>query len=140
MKRESKAGGSKVRNRGFTIIEMLIVISIMLVLLSIAIPMYNGYIIRAKESKLHQDLATLNKVIEEYSLDKGHAPQSLDDLVPAYIKFIPDDITGSNTWQAEQEESPDDSFDPNNMGIVGVHSGSDQISSDGVTKYSDWKH
>ncbi len=138
MKRESKGGGRKVRNRGFTIIEMLIVISIMLVLLSIAIPMYNGYIIRAKEAKLHQDLTTLNKVIEEYSLDNGHAPQSLEDLVPKYIKFIPDDITGSNTWVLEQEESPDDSFDPNNMGIVGVHSGSDEISSDGV-KYSDLK-
>jgi general secretion pathway protein G len=134
MKRKSKA-----RSRGFTLIEMVVVISLILVLLSIALPMYNQSILRAKEAKLHQNLATLNKVIQEYSLDKKHAPQSLDDLVPAYIKFIPEDITGrTDTWKLDQED-PQDAWDPNQTGIVGVHSGSDEASSDG-TPYSSWTH
>ena len=140
MKFKSITRAPKIHHRGFTLIEMLIVMCVVMVLLSIAIPMYSSYIIRAKEAKLHQNLTTLNKLIEEFSLDKGHAPQSLEELVPGYIKFIPEDITGSNTWQPVQEEAPDDSFDPNQMGIVGVHSGSDEISSDGITKYSDWTH
>ncbi|HEX9111320.1 MAG TPA: type II secretion system protein, partial [Terriglobales bacterium] len=84
------------RRRGFTLIEMVIVISLILVLLSIALPMYNQSILRAKEARLKQNLVTMNKAIEEYSLDKKKAPQSLNDLVPGYIKFIPDDITGRN--------------------------------------------
>ena len=135
MKIRSKAR----RNRGFTLIEMVVVISLILVLLSIALPMYNQSILRAKEAKLHQNLTTLNKVIQEYSLDKKHAPQSLEDLVPGYIKFIPDDITGRTaTWKADQEESQE-AWDPNQTGIVGVHSGSDELSSDG-TPYSSWTH
>jgi general secretion pathway protein G len=125
--------------RGFTLIELVVVISMILVLLAIALPMYNQSILRAKEAKLHQNLTTLNKVIQEYSLDKKHAPQSLEDLVPGYLKFIPDDITGKNdTWKTDQEESQD-AWDPNQTGIVGVHSGSDELSSDG-TPYSSWTH
>ncbi len=129
---------SKARNRGFTLIEMVVVISLILVLLSIALPMYNQSIVRAKEAKLHQNLTTLNKVIQEYSLDKKHAPQSLDDLVPGYIKFIPEDITGSTTWQTDAED-PEDAWDPNQTGIKGVHSGSNEMASDG-TPYSSWTH
>src|ERR1700733_1085740 len=120
MKFSSKAGPPKLRNikRGFTLIEMVVVISLILVLIAIALPMYNQSIVRAKEAKLHQNLTTLNKVIQEYSLDKKHAPQSLEDLVPGYIKFIPDDITGKNdTWKTDQEESQD-AWDPNQTGIV----------------------
>jgi general secretion pathway protein G len=125
--------------RGFTLIELVVVISMILVLLAIALPMYNQSILRAKEAKLHHNLTTLNKVIQEYSLDKKHAPQSLEDLVPGYLKFIPDDITGKNdTWKTDQEESQD-AWDPNQTGIVGVHSGSDELSSDG-TPYSSWTH
>ena|ERR1700685_3266494 len=127
------------RNRGFTLIEMVVVITMILILIAIALPMYSQSILRAKEAKLHQNLTTLNKVIEEYSLDKKHAPQSLQDLIPGYLKFIPDDITGSpDTWKVDQED-PQDAMDANQTGIVGVHSGSDQISSDG-TPYSSWTH
>jgi len=129
---------SKRRMRGFTLIEMVIVISLILVLLSIALPMYNRSILRAKEATLRHNLVTLNKAITEYSLDKKHAPQSLDDLVPAYIKFIPDDITGSNTWVTEQED-PQDAYDPNQPGIGWVHSGSKETSTEG-TEYSSWTH
>jgi general secretion pathway protein G len=124
--------------RGFTLIEMVIVIAMILILLSIALPMYNRSILRTKETKLHADLVTLNKAIVEYSLDKKKAPQSLDDLVPGYVKFIPADITGSNTWVTEQED-PQDAYDPNQTGIGSVHSGSKEMSTDG-TEYSSWTH
>src|ERR1700728_3578602 len=139
MKFLSKAGHSKLRNpkRGFTLIEMVVVISLILVLIAIALPMYNQSIVRAKEAKLHQNVTTLNKLIQEYSLDKKHAPQSLEDLVPGYLKFIPDDITGTpTTWQTEPED-PENAWDPNNTGIGRVHSGSNELSSDG-TAYSGW--
>jgi general secretion pathway protein G len=124
--------------RGFTLIEMVIVISMILVLLSIALPMYSRSIVRAKETKLHHNLVVLNQAIQNYSLDKKKAPQSLEDLVPGYIKFVPDDITGSNTWVTEQED-PQDAYDPNQTGIGSVHSGSKEMSTEG-TEYSSWTH
>ena len=139
-----KARGTRVcepraRSRGFTLIEMLVVISMILILLAIAMPMYNNSITRAKETKLHNNLTTLNKGIQEYSLDKKHAPQSLEDLVPGYIKFIPEDITGrADSWVTEPED-PENAWDPNNPGIGSVHSGSDQTGSDGEP-YASWTH
>ncbi len=149
MKFRPKAGRAQFRNpnvrnqsfaRGFTLVEMLIVISMILILVSIALPMYNQSLVRAREAKLHQNLATLNEVIEKYSLDKGHAPQTPDDLVQAgYIKFIPEDITGSaDTWKWIPE-NPENPWDPNNTGIGSVQSGSDAISSRG-DPYSAWDH
>jgi general secretion pathway protein G len=129
----------KRNGRGFTLIEMVIVISMILVLLSIALPMYSRSILRSKEAKLHQNLVTLNKAIVEYSLDKKKAPQAPEDLVPGYVKFIPDDITGrTDTWVWEQED-PQDAIDPNQTGIGSVHSGSKDMSSEG-TEYSTWTH
>jgi len=135
----AEASARKLRRRGFTLIEMVVVISLILVLIAIALPMYSSSILRAKEARLHQNLTTLNKLIQEYSLDKKHAPQSLEDLVPGYLKFIPDDITGTpTTWQTEPED-PENAWDPNNTGIGSVHSGSNELSSDG-TAYSSWTH
>ena len=129
----------KVRHHGFTLIEMVVVISMILILLAIALPMYNQSIVRAREAKLHQNLTTLNKVIQEYSLDKKKAPQSLEDLVPSYLKYIPEDITGkSDTWVTEAED-PENAWDANQAGIASVHSGSNEASSDG-TQYSSWTH
>ena len=129
----------KSRRRGFTLIEMVIVISMILVLLSIALPMYNRSILRAKEATLHHNLVTLNKAIQEYSANKNRAPQSPDELVPDYIKFIPDDITGrTDTWVWEQED-PQNAWDPNQTGIGWVHSGSNEISTEGK-EYSSYTH
>jgi general secretion pathway protein G len=127
------------RDRGFTLIELMIVISMILILVSISIPAYNQSILRAKESVLKQDLFQLRSLISQYTLDKQKAPQSLDDLVQAsYIKQIPvDPMTGSNsTWTVDQEDSLM-SVDQQDPGISDVHSGATQISSDG-TAYSSW--
>jgi general secretion pathway protein G len=127
-------------SRGFTLIEMLVVISIVMVLLAVAVQNYSHNVTLAKEARLHQNLTTLNKVIQEYSLDKHHAPQSLDDLVQGgYLKFIPDDITGTNTTWVTDPEDPENAWDPNNQGIGSVHSGSED-SSLGGELYSSWTH
>jgi general secretion pathway protein G len=127
------------RDRGFTLIELMIVISMILILVSISIPAYNQSILRAKESVLRQDLFELRSLISQYTLDKQKAPQSLDDLVQAgYIKQIPmDPMTGSNsTWTVDQEDSVM-SVDQQDPGISDVHSGAADTSSDG-TAYSTW--
>ncbi len=131
----------RVRKRdcGFTLIELMIVMSILLILITIAIPIYNQSITRARESVLRQDLFTMRQVIDQYTLDKQKAPQSLDDLVSAgYIKIIPKDpFTGRNdTWETVQE---DVTLDPSvtEPGITDVHSGSSQVGSDG-TAYNTW--
>ena len=130
---------TRIRDRGFTLIELMIVMSILLILITIAIPIYNQSILRARESVLRQDLFTMRQVIDQYTLDKQKAPQSLEDLVSAgYIKQIPNDpFTGRNdTWQTVQEDT---TLDPSvtEPGITDVHSGSNVVGSDG-TAYSSW--
>jgi len=128
------------RSRGFTLIELMIVISMMLILVSIAIPAYNASILRAKEGVLRQDLFTLRSLISQYTLDKQKAPQSLDDLVSGgYIKTIPQDpFTGRNdTWVVDEEDYALSVDEQDTGGIKDVHSGSSNQSSDG-TLYSTW--
>ena len=126
-------------SRGFTLIELMIVISLLLILMAIAVPIYQQSILRAKESVLKQDLFTMRQVIDQYTLDKQHAPQSLEDLVSAgYMKKLPmDPFTGRvDSWVPVQDDSVED---PNQSepGISDVHSGSNQVGSDG-RPYSDW--
>jgi general secretion pathway protein G len=132
---KSRAAG---RNGGFTLIEIMVVISIILILLSVAMPIYSHSITRKREENLRQNLETLNKVIVQYTLDKQKAPKSLEDLVEAkYIKTVPEDITGStDTWQVDEDETIM-SLEQTEGGITGVHSGSNQTASDG-TAYSSW--
>ena len=129
----------KRRSRGFTLIELMIVISIMLILVSMAVPAYNQSILRAKESVLRQNLFTLRSVISQYTLDKQKAPQSLEDLVSGgYIKQIPNDpMTGKADWEAVTEEDTNMSPDQQETGIDDVKSASTQISTDG-TAYNTW--
>jgi general secretion pathway protein G len=130
---------SKCRNRGFTMIELMIVISLILILVSISIPSYVKSVTRAKEAVLKENLFQLRSLISQYTLDKQKAPQSLDDLVSAgYIKQIPPDpMTGSNsTWTVDQEDTLM-SVDQQEPGISDVHSGSNLTASDG-TAYSGW--
>src|SRR5260370_42122648 len=75
---------------GFTLLEMMIVISIIIILMAVAIPNYNRTVIQSRESVLRSNLSTLRSVISQYTLDKQKAPQSLDDLVQAqYLRQIP---------------------------------------------------
>src|SRR5216110_3156648 len=127
------------RDRGFTLIELMIVISLILILVSISIPVYNQSILRAKESVLKQDLFQMRSLISQYTLDKQKAPQALDDLITAgYLKQIPiDPMTNArDTWTVDQEDTLL-SVDQQEPGISDVHSGSSAISSDG-TAYSTW--
>ena len=128
-----------LRQRGFTLIEMTVVISIILLLLALAIPNYSRSIIRSKEGVLRQDLFTLRSVIAMYTEDKEKAPQSLQDLITAnYLKQIPKDpfTNSSDTWQVTQEDATY-SIDQNEPGISDVHSGSNATALDGTT-YSEW--
>lgn len=127
------------KNSGFTLIELMIVISIILILVSIAVPIYNQSIIRAKEAVLRQDLYAMRSVIDQYSIDKGKAPQSLDDLVQAgYLKEIPVDpiCNSKDQWQVQNEDVLQ-SIDQDEPGISDVHSGCPGTGSDG-TAYSTW--
>ena len=130
---------SRQKSRGFTIIELMVVISIILILLSVAMPIYSHSLTRQREQNLRQNLATLNRVIVQYTLDKQKPPKSLEDLVQAkYIKNVPDDITGRvDTWQTEPADAIMSLEQTDTDGIIGVHSGSNQIGSDG-TAYSSW--
>jgi general secretion pathway protein G len=125
--------------RGFTLIELVVVISIIMILISIAVPIYSQSIKRAREAVLRQDLFAMRSLIDQYTMDKSKAPQSLDDLVQAgYLKEIPKDpFTDSrDTWQVAQEDYLT-SVDQNQPGISDVHSGSSLTGSDG-TPYSSW--
>jgi general secretion pathway protein G len=123
---------------GFTLLELMIVISILLILMSIAIPVYNQHVVRARESVLRQDLFTLRSVIDQYTLDKQKAPQSLEDIVQAgYLKYIPKDpMTNEPNWEVVQEDILQ-AVDQQEPGISDVHSASSATSSDG-TAYSTW--
>jgi general secretion pathway protein G len=126
------------RSSGFTLLEMIIVISIMIILISIALPMYNQSIVRSREAVLRNDLFELRSLISQYTLDKQKAPMGLDDLVTAgYIKVVPKDpMTGEPNWEVVQEDVllAVDQQDP---GISDVKSASNATGSDG-TAYSTW--
>jgi general secretion pathway protein G len=134
MARQRKSG----RSFGFTLLEMMIVISIILILMAVALPIYNQSIVRSREAVLRQDLFQLRSLISQYTLDKQKAPQSLDDLVQGgYLKVIPKDpMTNEANWEVVQEDIllTVDQQDP---GINDVHSASSAMASDG-TAYSTW--
>lgn len=127
------------KSRGFTLIELMIVISLILILVSVAVPIYSQSVLRARESVLRQNLFTLRSLISQYTLDKQKPPQSLDDLMQAgYLKVIPNDpMTAKPDWTVDQEDTTIMSIDQQDSGIDDVHSSSGNMSSDG-TAYSSW--
>lgn len=127
------------KERGFTLLELMIVISIMIILMAVAIPNYQRSIVHAREAVLMNDLNVLRSAIDQYTLDKAKAPQSLDDLVSSgYLKVMPQDPITRRTdcWVPVQEDSLM-AIDQTQPGIIDVHSCNDQTASDG-TAYSSW--
>jgi general secretion pathway protein G len=125
--------------RGFTLIEILIVVSIIGILVSIAVPIYQKSILRTRESVLRNNLFTMRTVLDEYTYDKQKAPQTLQDLVTeGYLREIPfDPMTGSNqNWKIEMEDALR-SVNQTEPGIFDIHSSSDKKGLDG-TPYAEW--
>ena len=132
--------GRPSSRQGFTLIEIMIVMAIVSILVSIAVPMYQKAILRTKESLLHSNLFTLRTVIDEYTYDKQKAPQSLDDLVSeGYLRQVPiDPIVGSNSaWKLIMEDATT-STNQTEPGIFDVRSSSDKTSPLDGTTYADW--
>ena len=125
--------------RGFTIIELMVVMTIISILVSMAVPFYQKSILRAKESVLRNNLFTMRSVIDEYTYDKQKAPQTLQDLVSeGYLRVVPrDPMTDSDSsWKIIMEDASG-SVNQNESGIFDIRSGSSKMSLDG-TAYSEW--
>ena len=130
---------ARAAEQGFTLLELMIVMTIIGLLAAIAIPSYVNNIRRAKEAVLREDLHTMRLAIDSYTVDKQKAPQTLDDLVQGgYLKVMPKDpITDrTDTWIPVQEDSLM-SLDQTQPGIDDVHSGAQQSASDG-SSYATW--
>ena len=127
------------KDRGFTLIEMLIVITLIVVLAGIGLATYSTSVRRAKEATLKEDLFRMNDALDQYHADKGNWPPDLSSLVTAgYIRQVPKDpITDSTeTWQTKMSEP--DASDPNAApGIEAVMSGAPGTAMDG-SNYADW--
>jgi general secretion pathway protein G len=123
---------------GFTLLEMMVVIVVIMILAAFAATSYKQHVIQAREAVLRENLRTLNRVIQEYTLDTHKAPQTLDDLTTAgYLHEIPlDPMTRQADWTTEEEDS-NNAADPQEPGIIRVHSASTGTAIDG-TAYSSW--
>jgi general secretion pathway protein G len=129
-----------ITTAGFTLIELMVVVTIILILASIAAVRYDNSVKRAKEAALHHDLSVMREAIEQYTMDKEQAPQSLDDLVSAgYLRQIPvDPLTGAKDWVTQSSDVLLDPDEASGGGISDVHCPSDQVSSFESTPYSSW--
>ncbi len=129
---------SRNRKSGFTLIELMVVMAIMMILIGIAAGIYQRNIQRAKEAVLKEDLQEMRKAIDNYTMDKQAAPQSLDDLVPQYLRIMPvDPITTNKDWTPVIDSvvlTPDQA----GSGITDVHSSSDKVSPFENTAYKTW--
>ena len=125
--------------RGYTLVELMVVMVIISVLVAVAVPRYQKSIQSTKETMLRSHLQTLRTVIDEYTYDKKKAPQTLQDLVnEGYLRAVPvDPVTKrDDTWKVIMEDSLT-AVDQTLPGIFDVRSGSDQKGLDG-TPYADW--
>jgi general secretion pathway protein G len=124
---------------GFTLVELMVVMSIIGILMLLAVPSYVSAVKHAQEAVLREDLHVLRAAIDSYTMDKQKAPQSLDDLVQnGYLKQIPEDpMTHSKeTWVTDQSQNMY-SLDETEPGVEDVHSGSNEQGSNGQP-YNTW--
>ena len=126
---------------GFTLLEMMIVVAIIMILIGIAAGMYQRTVVRAKEATLRSDLTVMRQAIDHYTLDKEAAPQALEDLInpqSQYLREVPTDpITNAKDWHVDFGDtvmSPDQSA----TGIVDVHSNSEKVSPFDGSAYNSW--
>jgi len=124
-------------SRGFTLLELMIVISILVILAMIGIAQYQKTVLAAREATLREDLFQMRKMLDQYAADKGELPDSLDKLVEAgYIREVPTDpMTDAKDWQTEFGDDPNST--EGSQGVVNVRSASSETASDG-SRYSDW--
>ena len=129
----------RVRGFGFTLIELMIVITIIFILLGLAAGRYDRSVLRAREATLKQDLQVMRQAIDNYTLDKQSAPQSIEALQEAgYLRIVPTDpMTQAKDWQPQFDEGVL-SADQTGTGMVDVHSNSDKSSPFDNTPYKDW--
>jgi general secretion pathway protein G len=131
--------GAGPRPEGFSLLEMMMAVTLILIVASIAAPIYQTCATRARQAVLRDHLFTLRALIDRFTLDNGRAPTRLEELVEkGYLGGLPTDpFTGSNeTWQEEKEDAP---LSPpqTSVGIKDVHSASNALSLEG-TPYSSW--
>src|ERR1700722_17939331 len=138
MELPTRSGKDGLTRRGFTLIEMMIVMAIIVILIAVAVPFYQKAITRAKESVLHNNLFAMRSAIDEYTYDKQKAPQNLQELVTdGYLHNVPKDpITQKNdSWKIIMEDAGQ-AVNSSEPGIFDVRSGSDKMGLDG-THYSE---
>lgn len=124
-------------SKGFTLLELMIVITIIVILAAIALPRFQAVVIHAREATLRDDLFQMRKAIDQYAADKGKLPQSLDDLASSnYLREVPvDPFTSEKDWQQVTGEDP--ASIEGGQGLTDVHSASQESSADG-TPYAQW--
>ena len=129
----------KDKARGFSLLEMMTVITIILILATFSVPYFRTVIVHGREAVLREDLFTLRNQIDRFTHDNERGPTSLEELVEKeYMGNVPTDpFTGSNqTWKIIMEDATQ-SVNQSEPGIFDVRSGSDKMGLDG-TLYSEW--